>query len=269
MHDFELLPPGEFLGAPVTAGQFGGFLLSVTEYPRGATLRWHGHDEPYLTYVTRGSYRERTRINTRDCLQHCLVVHPAGEIHADEFSAATRCLNIHIDRDWRCRFDRALATPVVAASSAISAIIARTARELRSPDGVSAIVTEGLMLELLGELSRSRTADRAPAWLCGVRDEIESRFQDPLTLASLASAADVHPVHLARAFRRHFGRTVGEMIRELRVRHAQNRIRCGLSLREAAAEAGFADQSHMTRTFRSLTGTTPAGFRRAKSVPRS
>jgi AraC family transcriptional regulator len=264
-----MLPPREFLGVPVVAGQFGGFHLSVTEYPGDARLQWHGHDEPYLTYVVRGSYREKTRINTRECLQHFLVVHPAGEIHADEFSATTRCLNIHLDKEWRSRFDRALSTPAMAASSAISAIVARAARELRSPDGVSAIVTEGLMLELFGELSRSRTADRAPAWLCTVRDEIESRFRDPLTLASLSSAADVHPVHLARAFRRHFGRTVGEMIRELRVRHAQSRIRCGLSLRDAAAEAGFADQSHMTRTFRSLTGTTPAGFRRAKSVPRS
>jgi AraC family transcriptional regulator len=269
MHELELLAPGEFLGVPVIAGQFGGFHISVTEYPRDGRLQWHGHDEPYLTYVIRGSYREKTRINTRECLQHCLVVHPAGEIHADEFSAETRCLNIHIDRDWRCRFDRTLSTPAVAASSAISAIIARAAREVRSPDGVSAIVTEGLMLELFGELSRSRTADRAPAWLCAVREEIESRFRDSLTLASLASAANVHPVHLARAFRRYFGRTVGEMIRELRVRHAQNRIGCGMSLRDAAAEAGFADQSHMTRTFRSLTGTTPAGFRRAKSVPRS
>jgi AraC family transcriptional regulator len=30
-----------------------------------------------------------------------------------------------------------------------------------------------------------------------------------------------------------------------------------------AAECGFADQSHFTRIFRRMTGTTPARFRRA------
>jgi AraC family transcriptional regulator len=268
MHDLQLLGRGQFLGAQVAAEQLGGFLLSVTDYPRGATLRWHGHDEPYLTYVVRGLYRERTRSTLRDCLRHHLVIHPPGEIHSDEFTAAARCLNIHIDREWRSRFDRALAAPAVAASSVISALVARAARELRSPDGVSPMVIEGLMLELFGELARSRTPDRAPGWLHAVRDEIESRFREPLTLGSLASGASVHPVHLARTFRRHFGRTVGEMIRELRVQYARTGIRSGIPLRQLAAEAGFADQSHLTRTFRALTGTTPAEYRRAKGLPR-
>jgi AraC family transcriptional regulator len=269
MNELRCLGRGEFFGAPVAAGQFGGFLLSVTDYPTGARLRWHAHDEPFLTYVVRGGYRERTRSTLRDCERHHLVVHPSGEIHADEFPAAARCLNIHFEKEWRRRFDRALAVPALAASSVISEIIARSARELRSPDAVSPMVIEGLMLELFGELARCRTPDRAPRWLHAVREEIESRFRESLTLVSLATAANVHPVHLARSFRRHFGRTVGEMIRELRVRYARTRIPSGVPLRELAAEAGFADQSHLTRTFRSLTGTTPSAFRRAKGVPRS
>jgi AraC family transcriptional regulator len=267
MLDEQLLGRGEFFGVRVLAQQLGGFLLSVTDYPRGASIRWHGHDEPYLTYVVRGGYRERVRNAIRNCSRHDLVVHPAGEVHADTFAIASRCLNIHIDGDWRGRFDGALGQRAVAASPAISEIFARAARELRRPDVVSPIVVEGLMLELFGELSRCRTSDAAPRWLIAVRDEVSRSFQNPPTLASLASNAGVHPVHLARSFRRHFGRTVGDLIRELRVAHAKLSIRRGVALSEVAAEAGFADQSHLTRAFREMTGTTPGRFRRACRVP--
>jgi AraC-like DNA-binding protein len=90
-----------------------------------------------------------------------------------------------------------------------------------------------------------------------------SRFRERLSLASLAAASGVHPTHLARAFRKHYGCTVGELQRELRVEYAMQRMSAGDTPGAVAADAGFADQSHLTRTFRALAGNTPAAFRRA------
>ncbi len=180
---------------------------------------------------------------------------------------ATRCINIQPDPAWlvRCRvsFDDCRAVE----SGVSSSIMSRLVLELRRNDTLSLMVIEALLLELLAAFMRAQHPLPAPTWLQNIHDEILSSFREPLTLSDFASAANVHPVHVARSFRRHFGSTVGEFIRERRVEFAKNRIRAGCALSEVALEAGFADHSHLTRTFRSLTGVTPSEFRRSQSVP--
>jgi AraC family transcriptional regulator len=74
----------------------------------------------------------------------------------------------------------------------------------------------------------------------------------------------VHPVTLARAFRRAFGCTVGEYVRRLRIERAARQLAdSDLSLAEIALGAGFSDQSHFSNLFRRHTGLSPFQFRRA------
>jgi AraC family transcriptional regulator len=73
----------------------------------------------------------------------------------------------------------------------------------------------------------------------------------------------VHPAHLARVFRQQYGCTLGDYVRRLRVEFACRRMTTGdTPLVEIALAAGFADQSHFTKTFKSLVGITPAEFQR-------
>jgi AraC family transcriptional regulator len=147
-------------------------------------------------------------------------------------------------------------------------------RELSLRADASALVLEGLALELLGESGRESTAGArdSPAWLRQAREELDDGFRDPrLRLGELAAAVGVHPVHLARAFRRHFGASPGEYVRRLRVDWAARAVAEGpQSLADIAQLAGFADQSHMTRMFRRELGTTPGELRRRRrAAPRS
>ena len=83
-----------------------------------------------------------------------------------------------------------------------------------------------------------------------------------LTLDELAREAGVHPVHLSRIFRRSVGEGIGDHIHRLRVRTACERLLDPhASLAEVSFATGFADQSHFTRSFRRITGMTPALFR--------
>jgi AraC family transcriptional regulator len=86
-------------------------------------------------------------------------------------------------------------------------------------------------------------------------------------MGDLAREAGVHPVHLARAFRKFERRTPGEYQQRLQLRAACELLRDPeWPLAVIAAECGFSDQSHFTRIFRRLAGTTPAQFRRAVSA---
>ena len=94
------------------------------------------------------------------------------------------------------------------------------------------------------------------------REYIHAHFSENLTLARVARAAGVHPVYLGQIFRHEFGETLGEYLNRIRVRAAAAMLaNSDLPLSAVAVDLGFYDQSHFTRIFRQLTGTTPGTFR--------
>jgi len=79
----------------------------------------------------------------------------------------------------------------------------------------------------------------------------------------LATEFGVHRVHLARAFRDHYGTSLSRHLQRARLVRARRLLAAtDLTLADVAATAGFADQSHLTRSVRSALGTTPAALRR-------
>jgi AraC family transcriptional regulator len=138
-------------------------------------------------------------------------------------------------------------------------------RQCTDADDLSLLSIEGLALELAAEFARSlsrMTTGSSPRWLRQAREMIDSYYMTPLTLNHVSGVVGVHPVHLAREFRRHFGRTVGGYIRQQRIDQACRELRKdGAQLAEIALSTGFSSQSHFTRAFKSVTGITPSSFR--------
>ncbi len=106
-----------------------------------------------------------------------------------------------------------------------------------------------------------------PFWLREARATVVERFRERWTQSDLAKRAGVHPGHLGRAFRQHYGIGVKELRNRLRIEWACVRL---LSSDETAGRvalaAGFADQSHFTRVFRATLRTTPDLFRRGRRL---
>ena len=126
------------------------------------------------------------------------------------------------------------------------------------------------MLEILVVLGRvAREAERAPPpWLLRAREVVHAGFREPLRIADLAREADVHPGHLARAFRQHFRMTLGSYVRNLRLEWVAARLLSSEEpLASLALAAGFADQSHLTRAFKRYSGLTPRAYRRIRQPP--
>ncbi|CAH2933601.1 MAG: Transcriptional regulator, AraC family [uncultured Paraburkholderia sp.] len=82
----------------------------------------------------------------------------------------------------------------------------------------------------------------------------------PLTLADLADEAGISRFQLLRSFAHETGLPPHAYRMQRRVVLARQLIARGVSLADAAAAAGFADQSHMTRAFVRLLGVTPANY---------
>jgi AraC family transcriptional regulator len=158
----------------------------------------------------------------------------------------------------------ALGDPIDTRGGPAAWLALRLYREFCDGDAVSPLAIEGLLLEIAAALARSECqVAGAPRWLHRVRDLLHSRFSVGVSLAEIATEAGVHPVHLAAVFRRCLGCSIGEFVRNCRVRYAAEQLaQRHRSLPEIALDAGFSDQSHFTRVFKRITGVTPAVYRR-------
>lgn len=139
--------------------------------------------------------------------------------------------------------------------------------------GATGAVSEPLALEedLLRTLAhvlwrhgtRPRPVRQAAPAVAMARRRLDEAPEAPATLAELAALSGVSRFQLLRSFARETGVTPHAYLLQRRVRLARQLLIAGCGLAEAALEAGFADQSHMTRAFRRQFGVTPARYRAA------
>ena len=95
-----------------------------------------------------------------------------------------------------------------------------------------------------------------------IRELLQDGAAD-LTADDLAAAAGCSRYAAYRAFTQAYGLAPSDYQRQLRVRTARRLLIAGVSPAQAAAEAGFADQAHLTRWFRRYYGVTPGAYRAA------
>jgi AraC-like DNA-binding protein len=95
------------------------------------------------------------------------------------------------------------------------------------------------------------------------RDCLADRSADPPTLSELAALVGLSRFQLVRRFTRSFGVSPYLWLMQHRAERARALIRAGQTLAEAAHASGFADQSHMTRSFVRQFDFTPGAWRRA------
>ena len=84
------------------------------------------------------------------------------------------------------------------------------------------------------------------------------------SLKEVARECGLSVGHFSRAFRRTLGVAPHKWLLEQRIVLSKEKLRDGdLPLSTVAAECGFSDQSHLTRVFRQMAGTSPGAWRRA------
>jgi len=94
--------------------------------------------------------------------------------------------------------------------------------------------------------------------------------EDPrLAVEELAAREQVTRRQLERDFSHWIGTSPRHLAQVARLQAVSRHAQRGWSLAQVAAEAGFADQAHMTRSVRQLTRLTPQRFVRAATTPMS
>jgi len=103
----------------------------------------------------------------------------------------------------------------------------------------------------------------APWQMQRIKAYIEANLEKPVTAKELSAVVRLGPSHFQRAFKKCFGVGPHTFVVERRVKRAQElMLATDESLCEIALAAGFADQSHLTKTFHNAVGVTPSVWRR-------
>lgn len=260
------LTRGRFFGRTHARREIGELVLIESHHAAGSRVPRHSHEHAYFCLNFGGRYDESYGRRMRDCRMGMLVFHPPGECHAEDHHSVVASLNVELDGVWLRRMAELVAPldqPAEFAGDEIAATGLEILRELRRDDRDSALGIEGLTFEILAASARRRqTVDKsAPRWL---RDacELLNAGLEGASLRAFAAQAGVHPVHFAATFRRFLGCSLGEYQRRRRFEYARQKLADrSMTLAEIAASAGFADQAHLTRTFKRFSGMTPAAYR--------
>ncbi|MEU0412310.1 AraC family transcriptional regulator [Streptomyces griseorubiginosus] len=104
-------------------------------------------------------------------------------------------------------------------------------------------------------------ARRDPALARRLRELLDERVVEGLSLEAAAEAVQAHPAHLVRAFSSAYGIAPHQYLTSRRVDRARGLLLAGRGPAEVAALTGFHDQAHLTRHFKRLVGVTPGRYR--------
>jgi AraC family transcriptional regulator len=249
---------------------FDGIRLTEGTHPAGSVIPWHTHDGPTICLVLRGAFVEYSTGVALDCRPSSLKFTPAGQRHWNRFQAAeVRGLLIEIDPARATalqRFEAALARSLQLRGGPELTLARRLYSEFRTMDSAAELAIEGLLLEMLALVARSRgpEARDLPAWVRRAHELVAARLPGQASLAAVAAEVGVHPATLARGFRRAYGCSLGEMQRRIRLDFAATQlVATTRPLADIAQEAGFFDQSHFTNAFRRALGSSPLRYRKA------
>jgi len=135
----------------------------------------------------------------------------------------------------------------------------RTLEELERDHMIAAVSDALLAMDPSARFSTAR--DRFYARVGLARDYLDAHFRQSVTSDELERVTGLDRYSMARAFRRHFGTSPYRYLTMRRLDRVRATLRTDTPLADAAFDAGFADQSHMTRQFKQAFGLTPGRWR--------
>ncbi|MEW2511030.1 AraC family transcriptional regulator [Streptomyces sp. NPDC046870] len=140
----------------------------------------------------------------------------------------------------------------------LHAALARPGDELEAESRL-ALVAEQLRLRLRRHAAGERHL--SPVLARRLRELLDARVVEGLSLEEAGRLLHAHPAHLIRAFSGAYGIAPHQYLMSRRVGRARRLLLDGVPPGEVAPVAGFYDQAHLTRHFKKLVGVTPGRYR--------
>ncbi|MEK6336729.1 MAG: AraC family transcriptional regulator [Acidobacteriota bacterium] len=263
------LPSGHLYGETSIQYEVADFRLMNATYAPRLRLPKHSHTRACFSVMLHGTLSENYGRRSLEWRPFSVGFNSPDEEHSNFIhDAGARFFIVEVSPAWLqhiSEYSKTLKQSFVYQGGPLRYLGLRLFREAAQIDAVSQLAIEGLLLEVVAETSRLDTGskvDEHPRWLKQACELIDAHFTEPLTVTTIARHIGIHPVHLARVFRRHQRCTIAEYVRQLRLEFVCRELSASdTSLADIAANAGYCDQGHLSKVFKRYTGMTLNQYR--------
>lgn len=257
---------GRYLGSNKRRWEANGIFISETEYHSKVFEGWHSHENSHITFILQGGNREQRKNKDLEAIPGHVFFYAGGELHRNLNTAhPSRNINVEIGNSFYSRYNletTSINHTKLNCANAKFALL-KSYSECLINDNLSQGVIHDVLFDFISTTTHIKDEKCNPQWTRLVRDILNDRWDENITLHELAGLVNVHPVTLSKFFRKYFQCTLGEYVRKLRIEEATMLIRKSqLSLTEIAHQCGFFDQSHFIRVFKQTTGFLPKTYKR-------
>jgi len=257
---------GAYYGKRSSEIRTSQYIISEYDYLEKSTP-WHFHESPYFMYVLEGNMLDVNKKRKALCPTGSFLFHNWQDPHFNQKNTSTaRGFHIEFSRDWykENQWDTSLwEGSALLENPRLHHLLGQLYYEFRCNDASSPLSIELLVLQLCENVEKDQQLEKSkkPKWIDDLKEVLNDQTED-LTLSHLSKTLGVHPVHLSRSIPKYFSTTLGDYIRQQKIKKALAYILdTKYSLTEIAYSSGFADQSHFIRCFKRYMGTTPGSFR--------
>ncbi len=263
----KILTKGEYYGNQNLERSFNGVLLSQYSYS-GDTTDWHYHENPYFMYVLQG--------NMKDCNKKAKTLCPSGSLmfnnwqephYGSKHSTNAGGFHLEFEKSWLKKNGitlNLLEGSQLIQNPQIHFLFADLYRELLRSDNYSEVSVEVLVLQIckiLSDIKEINTQEN-PDWVASLK-ELLHYDTARLSLDYLSNELEIHPVHISRAAPKYLSMSLGEYIRQQKLKKVLPLlVDTSISLTEIAYQAGFSDQSHFNRVFNAYFKMNPNAYRK-------
>ena len=237
----------------------------------------HWHEEYQLCLIQSGSgelWYRGIRYPTPPA--SLFMVHP-GEVHAnrcfDSFGVNYRAIFIDVELMRRLAMDvtgRDGCLPFFPTAVAFNrgtinhylefcCAVERPSSRLEKESSLLSFIAELIVRFSENHPAVRRRGLESPA-VSSARDYLVDHYAENVSLQHLARIANLSPFHFTRVFSKWYGMPPHAYQTQIRVLRAKGLLGQGRSIVNIALGTGFADQSHLTRHFKRLTGITPGQY---------
>lgn len=262
----KVLSKGEYYGAMKSEHNYNGIILSEYNYLIQKT-EWHFHENPYLMYLLQGNLYDTNKSKQTNCTSGSLFFYNWDEPHVNSRqSDFAKGFHVEFERHWFK--DKQLDLNLWEGSQLIQNpklhhLLAKIYFEFKCEDIFSQVSIELLLFQLcesIDSIHITKISDE-PLWLNTLKDMLHQNHER-LNLSYLSKQLGVHPAHISRAVPKYLNTTLGDYIRQQKIKNAISYLmNSSVSLTDIAYICGFSDQSHFIRVFKIYIGMTPKQYR--------
>jgi AraC-like DNA-binding protein len=263
----KILSKGTYYGVKKLETEIDGIVLSQYDYFNPRT-DWHYHENPYFMYVLQGNMKDCNAKEKTLCPSGSLMFNNWQEMHYGSKHSEHACgFHFEFEKNWLDK--NGISLNVFEGSQLIQnprihLLFAKLYHEFLQEEACSRVSVEMLLLQICDALSdvQKLNTQKNPIWVNNLKELLH---YDPssLSLQYLSNELNVHPVHLSRAASKYLSVSLGEYVRQQKIKAAIPLILdTSKSLTEITYEVGFSDQSHFHRVFKSYFQMSPSVYRK-------